>query len=374
MVPGDVVRFEPDHLIVVTGIRLDDQRIGTLYIQSDLRELKQALLRDLAISGGLLVTCFLIALALGSRIHRTVSEPILQLSDTARHVTENKDYSVRAMAHGDDELGTLVGAFNEMLDRIERDAQLEAGRLERVQALNDELKLAKERAEDAARVKSEFLANMSHEIRTPLTAVLGFADLLLEEENVGDAPPDRLDALLTIRRNGAHLLEVVNEVLDLSKIEAGHMHTERVRFPLVPFFDEIRSLMSGRAQAKGLDLQVEYEDLPETLETDPTRLRQIVVNLVGNAIKFTAAGWVRIEVRLLQTQKWPRLQVEVKDTGIGVEEDQLERLFDPFTQADSSTTRQYGGTGLGLTISRKPLTLPLWHFGRRAIWRWRFLK
>ncbi|HEY1598994.1 MAG TPA: ATP-binding protein [Pirellulales bacterium] len=214
----------------------------------------------------------------------------------------------------------------------------------------ENLKRANQEAEQANRAKSEFLANMSHEIRTPMTAILGFTDILQGSLD----RPEQLDAAQTIKRNGAYLLELVNDILDLSKIEAGKVQVERIRCHTLALVAEVASLMRVRAAAKGLPLDVEYSGpIPETIETDPTRLRQILINLIGNAIKFTEVGRVRLVVQVRQRQTGPRLRIDVIDTGLGMTPEQVARLFRPFTQADASTTRRFGGTGLGLTISKR---------------------
>ncbi len=220
-------------------------------------------------------------------------------------------------------------------------------------AAEDVLAQSRQAAEDASRAKSEFLANMSHEIRTPMTAIIGYADLLLDPRQ---SPSDRLESVQTIRRNGEHLLTVINDVLDLSKIEAQKMTMERVACAPCQLVADVASLMRVRASEKGLTFDVRFEGpIPETIQTDPTRLRQILINLTGNAIKFTEAGCVRVNVRLVNDaqQANPRLRIEVTDSGIGMTPEQTQRLFEPFTQADTSMTRRFGGTGLGLTISRR---------------------
>jgi signal transduction histidine kinase/ActR/RegA family two-component response regulator len=203
-------------------------------------------------------------------------------------------------------------------------------------------------AEEANRAKSEFLANMSHEIRTPMTAILGFTEMLLSR--LGDR--EDLEAARTIHRNGQHLLAIINDILDLSKIEAGKLDAERTPCSVMEILSDVETLMRGAAEAKGLTLEFAYDGLiPETIETDPVRLRQILHNLVGNAVKFTRRGEVRITASLSAEPSGPRnLLIEVRDTGIGMTPDQIERIFDPFTQANSATTRQYGGSGLGLAI------------------------
>lgn len=212
----------------------------------------------------------------------------------------------------------------------------------------DRLREAREAAEAASRAKSEFLANMSHEIRTPMTAILGYADVL--DARLED--PDNRQCVATIRRNGQFLLEIINDILDVSRIEAGKLEVERHRFRPDELIAEVCTLMDVRAREKRLPLTVQYDGrIPQTIESDPTRLRQILVNLLGNAIKFTDGGSVRLKVRLLAQEE--KLQIEVIDTGVGIGEDQQQRLFQPFTQADTSVTRQFGGSGLGLAISRR---------------------
>ncbi len=213
------------------------------------------------------------------------------------------------------------------------------------------LRMAKAASDSANQAKSEFLANMSHEIRTPMAAILGFNDVLSQTVE----RPDEIDAVQTIRRNGEYLLELINDILDLSKIEAGRFELEQLAVSPTKLVADVITLMRVRATAKGLDLKLEYAtEVPETIHTDPTRVRQILINLIGNAIKFTERGSVRFVVRLRQEPDQPTcLQFDVIDTGIGMTEEQIGKLFRPFTQADSSTTRKYGGTGLGLSICHR---------------------
>jgi PAS domain S-box-containing protein len=255
-----------------------------------------------------------------------------------------KFVSLSGSQHTDKE-GRLIG-----LSTITRD-------ISNFKRVEEELKKAKETAEAATRVKSEFLANVSHEVRTPLTAILGFAELLLSDR-LSDS--ERLNYLMTIRRNGEHLLSVLNNVLDLSKIEAGKMTVELLPTSPTQILHEVTSLMRVRAIDKGLDLNLEYKSpIPLQMLTDPTLLRQILLNLVSNAIKFTNQGVVSISACCEDKPGDPaRLVIKVVDTGIGMNQEQVDRLFQPFTQADTSTTRRFGGTGLGLGIC-KPLAAAL---------------
>ena len=210
------------------------------------------------------------------------------------------------------------------------------------------------RVEAATEAKAQFLANMSHEIRTPMTAILGFADLLYSEGDISRAPKHRIAAIQTIKRNGEYLLDLINDILDLSKVEAGKMEVDRIRCSAIQVVADVISMMRVKADAKGIPLEVEYAGaIPETIHTDPTRLRQILINMVSNAVKFTESGSVRVVIRLARDDRDdPQLQVEVIDTGIGMTEEQIDNVFKPFHQAEVYTAREYGGTGLGLTISK----------------------
>jgi signal transduction histidine kinase/CheY-like chemotaxis protein/HPt (histidine-containing phosphotransfer) domain-containing protein len=242
---------------------------------------------------------------------------------------------------------------NEQRELAERELHRAIADLEEknatAQRLAVELRAAKEEAEAATIAKSRFLAHMSHEIRTPLTALLGFTDLLIEGE-LDEAT--RRDYNLVVRRNGEHLLSLINNILDLSKIEAGELLIERMDFSLPQIIADVVSLMRVRATNKALDFDVRLlSPIPARVETDPTRLRQILLNLLSNAIKFTHQGSVQLTVRYL-ARPVPMLLFDVVDTGIGMNAEQLERLFQPFQQADASMSRRFGGSGLGLAICK----------------------
>lgn len=219
--------------------------------------------------------------------------------------------------------------------------------------VEDEIRHARIAAEAANRAKSTFLANMSHEIRTPLTAIVGYADLLFDTHQSNS---DRLNCINTIRRNSDHLLAIINDILDISKIEAGEMRLERIACSPSDIVHEVASLMRVRAMDRRLTFEVLFDTpIPRTIRSDPTRLRQVLINLVGNAIKFTERGSVQVRVRMDRgdQHRAPQLCFEVIDTGIGMTPEQITGLFEPFAQADSTTTRRFGGTGLGLSISRR---------------------
>lgn len=216
--------------------------------------------------------------------------------------------------------------------------------------MEEALRDSEQQASQANLAKSEFLANMSHEIRTPMAAVLGYADVLLGHLN----DPDDLNCVMIMKRNGEHLLELINDILDLSRIEAGKLEVDLKETQLRELVADVQTLMQVRADEKNLMLNVKFSgNVPEVIVTDATRLRQILINLIGNAIKFTDHGEVRLVIRLHSDSKKPTIEFAVQDTGIGMSEDQVQRLFKPFSQGDSSVTRAYGGSGLGLAISKR---------------------
>ncbi len=224
----------------------------------------------------------------------------------------------------------------------------------RLLAMNRVLQTARRRADEANRAKSTFLANMSHEIRTPLTAILGFTEELILQRRMQGADAEELEHLQTVLRNGRHLLGLINDILDLSKIEADKLELEMRPCSPAEILADVASALAVRAQQKGLRFQVAIEGkIPARIHTDPTRLRQVLFNLVGNAIKFTRQGEVTLTASTEGKAKGKRLVFRVRDTGIGIDADTLQRLFQPFTQADASMSRRFGGTGLGLAISRR---------------------
>lgn len=356
------------YLEVFQPIMEQETCIGTVYLRTSMRDLWEQLSSYSRVSLLVMVVALGVATLFGSVMQNTVSKPILELAAAAQKITTNDDYSIRVHSDSRDELGILYNSFNRMVEQVQSSrAELEQGQkqlerriadrtfllqeeIEHRTRIQSELVKAKERAEAASQAKSSFLANMSHEIRTPLNAILGFADLLrLGGDRNNES--ERQDFLETIHRSGEHLLTLVNDILDLTKIEAGQMDYEQLKFSPHQVIAEVMSVMRARAQGKGLALEYHwYGSIPEVITSDPARFRQLLLNLIGNAIKFTERGGVQAVARL--DAERCELTVDVIDTGIGIPANVCEAIFKPFTQADSSVTRRFGGTGLGLSISR----------------------
>ncbi|MBX3393945.1 MAG: response regulator [Phycisphaerae bacterium] len=274
---------------------------------------------------------------------------VSRLRELARQQSELEGTNERIEREVADRTCDLQIANRELAEhKLEMEAMVE-----RLESVNGELERARAEADAANTAKSEFLANMSHEIRTPMAAILGYADLLIEDGDINRAPEKRISALRTIQRNGDHLLRIINDILDLSKIESGRMPVEQVPCAPIQVVSDVLSLMRVRADSKNLAIKVEFTGpIPETVISDPTRLRQILINLLGNAIKFTENGGVKLSVRYV-AEPTHSLQFDVHDTGIGITDEQARALFRAFSQADASMTRRFGGTGLGLAVSKR---------------------
>ena len=348
--------FADNELKLIRSIVFQGKLIGMVYIQSDLQEINSRLVRFAGIVAAVLSVSLTVAFLLLMTFQRAATRPILQLAETARVVSRQKEYSVRApTTDSHDEVGLLIESFNEMLAQIQkRDAALQTSQEQleqRVARRTAELDAANKELEAANRAKSAFLANMSHEIRTPMNAILGYSQLMLRDPRLGT---DAKENLGIINRSGDHLLTLINSVLDMSKIEAGRMELHPTTFSLSALLDSLAALFRLRAEAKALrfEIFVDGESVPYAV-ADEGKIRQALINLLGNAIKFTDHGHIKLHISLDQkadNRLW--LSASVEDTGPGMTDKEQEELFQPFTQIKGGLNNQEG-TGLGLAISRK---------------------
>ena len=309
----DGSRFGADRLVLFRSVMLKGQRIGTVCLESDLGELKARLQRFAGMVLAILFGAALLALVISSKLQRVISEPIAHLARVAKAVSLDKNYAVRAVKQADDDLGQLTDAFNGMLSEIERRDEAITGHRDRLEQevtartaelvkSNTDLLVAKDKAEAASLAKSEFLANMSHEIRTPMNGVMGMTELVLDT----DLTAEQRDYLNTVKMSADSLLTVIDDILDFSKIEAGRLEMAPIPFDLRDHIEETTTALALRAHQKGLELVCNVDrDVPEYVVGDVTRLRQILVNLLGNAIKFTEHGEVELEVGLESQEPEP---------------------------------------------------------------------
>ncbi len=377
------VIFSDTGVHVFKDITLDEDVIGSIYLRSSLDQFTSFQEKAAAIVIAVLAITFAIVIVIMSRLVHWVSDPIRQLMNAVESVRNSENYGIRVQKYADDELGRLTDGFNSMLEEIgRRDQELHRHHLElesqveertselqnanfsleeTVKALkkaNQAIRISEENkriAEASARAKSQFLANMSHELRTPMNGVLGMLSLLKDTRLAGDQK-HYVDVAF---ESGNLLLELMNNVLDLSKIEQGKLQLEHIEFDFVEAIEDVYTMLGESALSKGVELVLQHGGGCSTrVSGDLVRFKQLLFNLIGNAIKFTPAGSVITSYQLLDEQDGKvHFRFEVEDTGIGIRESSKEMIFGTFAQADSSTTREYGGTGLGLALCKQLLNL-----------------
>jgi signal transduction histidine kinase/ActR/RegA family two-component response regulator len=349
--PPDGLHPLRDAVVLAHPIQADGERLGTLLLSAQVPSIGLVLRQYLGGAALIVALSLIVAWVLAMVLQARVSTPILEIARVAKRISQTHQFQDRVTVTSSDELGVLAESFNSMLNEIAgRDARLEQEIAER-KRFNVELRAAKERAESAARLKSEFLANMSHEIRTPMNGVVGMISLVLDREQ----DPEAREQLLVAQRAAEALILILNDILDLSKMEAGKLTIHEIACDLGAIARDCLRMFEFAVREKSLDLRLEMApNCPAWVSADPVRLRQILVNLVGNAIKFTPAGAVTV---FLAPSAGDGVRFEVRDTGIGIPAEKLHSIFDAFTQADGSHTRQFGGTGLGLTITRRLVQL-----------------
>lgn len=338
---NDTSYFDKRNLYLQKSIVLNNDTIGRISIRSGLEEYNQRTLDFFNIIAIILLTALAIAVLLSLKLQQLISHPIMSLAKAMEHVSVNKDFSIRLIEKGKDEINELISGFNTMLSQIEQQ--------------NTALQLAKEQAERSVKIKERFLANMSHEIRTPMNGIAGMAKLM-EDTPINE---EQKTFLASINSSAATLLVIINDILDFSKIEAGKIEFDKSNFNLAELIDRLYKTFKAKTVEKNIKLNIIIDDsLPDFVRGDQVRLNQILNNLLSNAVKFTEKGSIALSVKVINRDiDTITLLFSVKDTGIGIIKDKIDSIFNSFQQESSSTTRKYGGTGLGLTISKQLVEL-----------------
>ena len=376
------VNMEGDHIDVFRRIYLDETPIGALYIAYSREAFTEKIRRGLMIGGLIFLASAAMAFLISRRLHTVITKPVEKLTDTMRHISEKKDFKERVEADRRDELGLLISSFNEMLDQLKaRDDELTRYKEhleELVEEKTAELREATRRAEAASSAKSAFLASMSHELRTPLNAIIGFSEVILDR-HFGEINSRQEEYLNDILNSARHLLSLLNDILDISKIEAGKMTLNYTYADPLTLIDRTMTMVKERAHRKNISVSVRRGEVPDSVKLDDRKIMQVLFNLLTNATKFTPPGGeigisidtvrmdeiteiitdeFREDLEGLQSKGWDHyLMISVSDNGPGVSRDAFKRIFEPFQQEDPSVARRYGGTGLGLSLSKEIVEL-----------------
>lgn len=371
-VENDVI-LSKNYIYVRDDIIFDSEKIGAIYITADLSDYYDETLFNLLLQMGAFMALFFVSYLLASYFQRIITGPVISLLGLTHKVAETRNYSLRAKKHGNDETGDLIDGFNDMLKEIEtKDRELisyadglEVLVSERTIELNRKnsklrkavgaLKIAKDQAVAGNIAKSRFLANMSHELRTPLNHIIGFTELV-HDDQLGELNLTQKEYLGDVLESSRHLLTLINDILDLSKIEAGKMELALSSIVLADFIEEAAGIIRERCQAKGIHLIILCREPELAIRADIVKLRQIIYNLFGNALKFTPEGG-KITVLSQVIKNGTMASISVSDTGIGIKKEDLQRIFSPFEQADDTISRVYQGTGLGLSLTKKLVDL-----------------
>ncbi len=358
----DDIRFVDTVSSSLRRLYREDTLAGYFFISIDLDDARSGLISILVIFFLVTIVTLAVAYVVAFLLHDQFKKPIVSLVDTARFICDKKDFKARARKYSSDEMGLLTDTINGMLDEIaKREEEMKdlTGQLESrvetrtaaLQEINSRLFSEKTRADQAATVKSDFLANMSHEIRTPMNGIVAACDLAMDEE----LSPRVANYLKIIQGSSHDLLLIINDILDFSRLEAGTLILNQALFSLPDLLTELNDFFSNKARDENIDLIIDMDqEVPALLVGDRGRFRQILYNLVDNGIKFTHDGMVSLYVSCLDKDEVDTsLEIRVRDTGVGLSSEGKVRIFDSFHQEDSSSTRQFGGTGLGLPISRQ---------------------
>lgn len=344
-----VIVIENNILKISSPVAINE-KIGTIFIDFSLNELDAVLMNMMILLGAIGAIIVIIISGINFSISNSISKPVTELRDAANEIAKS-NFNARIEKRSDDEIGELVGTFNKMAEDLQRSIE-EQKKSEKMQIENEQLALA-------SKAKSEFLANMSHELRTPLNSIIGFSELMEMNTSLDNKQKHYLENVLT---SGKFLLNLINDILDLSKVEAGKIELVIEKIDVPSFLDETLTLIKEKASKNHLILKKDFDPTLSYIKADQQRLKQILFNLLSNAIKFSKPGGGTITITT--KKEGDTAKFSVSDTGIGISDENMDKLFSEFEQLDSGITKKYGGTGLGLAITKKLIEL---HGGRITV-------